>query len=117
MTTATFAIGTDIKDGSIKVKKELESGYSQWIDMSLPASISVQSGLNNPRYSSIKNVMNAKNKKVVTKKVEQDVVTMQGFTKFFVPKNKKKTEFIEGNIDVISDKIISIFKENLKLIK
>ena len=42
---------------------------------------------------------------------------MQGFTKFFVPKNKKKTEFIEGNIDVISDKIISIFKENLKLIK
>lgn len=117
MTTATFAIDTDIKDGSIKVKKELESGYSQWIDMSLPASISVQSGLNNPRYSSIKNVMNAKNKKVVIKKVDQDVVTMQGFTKFFVPKNKKKTEFIEGNIDVISDKIISIFKENLKLIK
>ena len=42
---------------------------------------------------------------------------MQGFTKFFVPQNEKQTEFIEGNVDVISDKIISIFKEDLKLIK
>ena len=117
MTTATFAIGTEIGENYIKVKKELESGYSQWIKMSLPASISIQSGLNNPRYTSIKNVMNAKNKKVIIKKVEQEVVTMQGFTKFFVPQNEKQTEFIEGNVDVISDKIISIFKEDLKLIK
>ena len=117
MTTATFAIGTEIGENYIKVKKELESGYSQWIKMSLPASISIQSGLNNPRYTSIKNVMNAKNKKVIIKKVEQDFVTMQGFTKFFVPQNEKQTEFIEGNVDVISDKIISIFKEDLKLIK
>ena len=117
MTTATFAIGTEIGENYIKVKKELESGYSQWIKMSLPASISIQSGLNNPRYTSIKNVMDAKNKKVIIKKVEQDFVTMQGFTKFFVPQKEKQTEFIEGNVDVISDKIISIFKEDLKLIK
>ena len=117
MTTATFAIGTEIGENYIKVKKELESGYSQWIKMSLPASISIQSGLNSPRYPSLKGIMGAKNKKVILKEVEQEVVTMQGFTKFFVPQNEKQTEFIEGNVDVISDKIISIFKEDLKLIK
>ena len=116
MTTATFAIGTKIESNHIKVKKELESGYSQWIRMSLPASISIQSGLNNPRYPSLKGIMSAKSKEVKVKTIDSNFSEMQGFTKFFVPKNEKQTEFIEGDVEDVSNKIIDILKNELKLI-
>ena len=41
---------------------------------------------------------------------------MQGFTKFFVPKNEKQTEYIEGDVEDVSNKIIDILKNELKLI-
>ena len=116
MTTATFAIGTKIESSHIKVKKELESGYSQWIRMSLPASISIQSGLNNPRYPSLKGIMSAKSKEVKVKTIDSNFSEMQGFTKLFVPKNEKQTEFIEGDVEDVSNKIIDILKNELKLI-
>jgi electron transfer flavoprotein beta subunit len=50
MATASLAIKTEVGDGYIKVKRELEAGWFQWVKLSLPASISIQSGLNTPRY-------------------------------------------------------------------
>ena len=65
MTHASLVVGTNLKDdGKIKVKKELESGWFQWTQMNLPASISIQSGLNKPRYASLKGIMSAKKKQI-----------------------------------------------------
>ena len=64
MSTATLVIETDLKEDSIKVKRELESGWFQWVELPLPASISIQSGLNTPRYPSLKGIMGAKRKEV-----------------------------------------------------
>ncbi len=63
MSTATLAMATEIIDNKIKVKRELEAGYFQWVTMTLPASISVQSGCNTPRYPSLKGIMGAKEKR------------------------------------------------------
>ena len=52
--TATLVVETVIEDNSLKVKRELESGWFQWVSFPLPASISIQSGLNSPRYPSLK---------------------------------------------------------------
>ena len=60
--TATLVIETDIQENKIRVKRELESGWFQWVTLPLPASISIQSGLNNPRYPSLKGIMGAKRK-------------------------------------------------------
>jgi len=64
MSTATLVIETDLKEDSIKVKRELESGWFQWVELPLPASISIQSGLNTPRYPSLKGIMGAKRKEI-----------------------------------------------------
>ena len=42
VSTATLAIETKLEDGNIKVKRELESGWFQWVQLPLPASISIQ---------------------------------------------------------------------------
>ena len=49
ISTATLAIETKLEEEHIKVKRELEAGWFQWVQLPLPASISIQSGLNTPR--------------------------------------------------------------------
>ena len=46
MSTATLAIETDIDQNKIRVKRELESGWFQWVELESPSSISIQSGIN-----------------------------------------------------------------------
>ena len=60
--TATLAIETKLKGDQVKIKRELESGWFQWVTMPLPASISIQSGLNTPRYPSLKELWEQRKK-------------------------------------------------------
>ncbi|MGE0447802.1 MAG: electron transfer flavoprotein subunit beta [Vicinamibacterales bacterium] len=46
--------------GSLRVKRELEGGWFQWIAMPLPALLSIQSGINQLRYATLKGIMAAK---------------------------------------------------------
>ena len=64
MSTATLAMATEIKGDKIRVKRELESGWFQWVTLPLPACLSIQSGINTPRYPSLKGIMGAKKKEI-----------------------------------------------------
>ena len=49
-------------DGGIRVKRELEAGYFQFVDMPLPAVMTIQSGINKLRYATLIGIKQAKNK-------------------------------------------------------
>ena len=118
ISTATLVIETDIKENKIKVKRELESGWFQWVTLPLPASISIQSGLNNPRYPSLKGIMGAKRKeiKVIPENEDNNQKQFQEIDEIFVPKTDKKTEFIDGDTDKSVTRIIEILKSEIKVI-
>ena len=118
LSTATLVIETDIKENKIKVKRELESGWFQWVTLPLPASISIQSGLNNPRYPSLKGIMGAKRKeiKVIPENEDNNRKQFQEIDKIFVPKTNKKTEFIDWDTDKSVTRIIEILKSEIKVI-
>src|SRR6187200_1151204 len=50
--------------GRLRVKRELEGGWFQWITMPLPALLTIQSGINQLRYATLKGIMAAKKKKI-----------------------------------------------------
>ena len=60
---ATFASGIELGDGSAKVTREVDGGL-QVIDVKLPAIVSVDLRLNEPRYASLPNIMKAKKKQL-----------------------------------------------------
>ena len=118
MSTATLAVETNILDGYIKVKRELESGWFQRLKLPLPASISIQSGLNTPRYPSLKGIMGAK-KKEVKSVLRSEISTessAQSMDRIFIPTNSKQTEVIDGDVDQSVGRIIEILKSEIKVI-
>lgn len=118
LSTATLVIETDLKQDKIRVKRELESGWFQWVELPLPASISIQSGLNTPRYPSLKGIMSAKKKEI--KSVSYSSLTsgtqVQGIDKIFVPTASKQTEVIEGELDHVVGRIVDIMRSEVKVI-
>ena len=115
MSTASLAMATELSEGKIKVKRELEAGFFQWVSMSLPASITIQSGLNTPRYPSLKGIMGAKKKEinVVTPNVDN---VRQSAKKVYVPQSDKQTVMIEGSVDRIVDKLVETFRTEIKVL-
>ena len=117
---ASLVMSTEMQDDStIKVKRELESGWFQWTTLSLPASISIQSGINTPRYATLKGIMMVKNK--ITKDLSaqdisaQDLSSNISLKKLYVPEKSKETVFIEGSPDEIAGKLVDIFKNEIKV--
>ena len=48
----------------LRVKRELEGGWFQWIALPLPALLTIQSGINQLRYATLKGIMAAKKKEI-----------------------------------------------------
>lgn len=61
--SATSVISLEVNTAArcIRVERELDSGHRCSMDLTLPALVAVQSGINRPRYPSLSNVMRAKN--------------------------------------------------------
>jgi electron transfer flavoprotein beta subunit len=59
----TVAVKVDVQDGKAVVDREIEGARETW-ETSLPAVISAQKGLNEPRYASLKGIMAAKKKPI-----------------------------------------------------
>ncbi len=115
VSTATLVIETKLEEGNIRLKRELESGWFQWVTLPLPASISIQSGLNTPRYPSLKGIMGAKKKEIKCISPDLDLKQAQTIDKVFIPQTSKQTEVIEEEADVAVNRIIEILKSEIKV--
>ncbi len=66
---ATVAVDLEVEDGRAVARREVEGGH-ETVEMELPAVVSAQKGLNEPRYADLKGIMAAKKKPLETKDVE-----------------------------------------------
>lgn len=119
MSTATLVMETELIGNKIKVKRELESGWYQWITLPLPAALTIQSGINQPRYASLKGIMGAK-KKEIKSFDKQDLMSgieaLQVMNKIYVQKKEKRTEMIEGNTDQMVSRLVDVLKNDVKVL-
>ena len=117
---ASLVIGTEVtSDSVIKVKRELESGWFQWVDLRLPTSMTIQSGINKPRYSSLRGIMMMKKKPIETKTIEQlefNATQKTKIIKMYIPEKSKETVFIEGTSDEIVNQLMDKFVNDIKVL-
>jgi electron transfer flavoprotein beta subunit len=93
---ATIIMDVQVEDGRLRVKRELEGGWFQWIALPLPALLTIQSGINQLRYATLKGIMAAK-KKEIRKVVPSGAITArQRIAALYLPERKKQTEMLTG---------------------
>src|SRR6187397_2148681 len=61
---ATIIMDVQVTGSALRVKRELEGGWFQWVGMPLPAVLTIQSGINQLRYATLKGIMAAKKKEI-----------------------------------------------------
>jgi len=118
---STIIMAIEVQGAAIKVKRELEGGFFQFIEMPLPALLTIQSGINKPRYSTLKGIMAAKNKPL--KKLSMadlglsvgDLAPKQKITRIYVPQKRANTEFFEGGGKEIAAKLVDKLKNEARI--
>ncbi len=96
---ATIVIDIDREslNDNLRVKRELESGWYQWFTYQLPALLTIQSGISQIRYASLKGIMAAKKKEIkeVTPAIENFAAAQQ-IQKVYMPLKTKQTQMLGG---------------------
>jgi len=119
---STIIMEIQVDGSNLKVKRELEGGWFQWIEMPLPAVLTIQSGINKPRYATLKGIMAAKNKPI--RKVTAadlglsgpDLSPRQRISRVYVPPKKAATEFFEGGAKEIAARLVDKLKNEARVL-
>lgn len=101
MPHATIVIEVDASANKLRVKRELESGWYQWYTMPTPALLTIQSGISQIRYATLKGIMAAKKKEIKEVAPPAEIVNRpshQQLKKVYLPQKTKQTQLL-GNGD------------------
>src|SRR5262245_7012367 len=110
------------ENGSVRVKRELESGWFQWIRLPMPALLTIQSGINQLRYATLKGIMAAKKKEIREVKAAdlgmsaEDMKPSQKIERAYVPEKTKQTEILEGKPAEASAKLVEKLRFEARVI-
>ena len=101
---ATYASAVEVSGSTAKVTREVDGGL-QTLDVDLPAVITADLRLNEPRYASLPNIMKAKKKEIVTKTVADygvDVTPRLKVVKVAEPAKRSAGVKVETAADLVS---------------
>ncbi len=112
---ATIIMEVEISEGRLRVKRELEGGWFQWMSMPTPAVLTIQSGINQLRYATLKGIMAAK-KKEIRQVAAPPAVDRQTIMALYVPEKSKQTRMIEGPPAEAAKTLIQLLREEARAI-
>src|ERR1700753_1641618 len=117
---ATIIIGIEKTESGLKLKRELEAGRYQHVDVPLPAVLTIQSGINKLRYATLIGIKQAKNKplrKVAWAEIQSAIgANMQKIERLYIPQKTKNTEFLEGPPGEVAKKLVEKLRNEVRVL-
>jgi electron transfer flavoprotein beta subunit len=119
MPHATIIMEVERHDGAIRVKRELESGWFQWIEMPLPALLTIQSGISKLRYATLMGIKKAK-----IKEIRHIAASALGglpgasvsLRRLYLPHKKKETRIISGPPEEAAARLTEILRSEVRVL-
>ena len=96
MPHATIIMEVQASETGLRVKRELEGGWFQWLGLPMPALLTIQSGINQLRYATLKGIMAAKKKEIRRVTPGAAAAPAQKIVSLYFPEKGKKTQMISG---------------------
>ncbi len=115
MPHATIIMEVQLADGGLRVKRELEGGWFQWVGLPLPALLTIQSGINQLRYATLKGIMAAKKKEVRTVRPLAVEDRLQ-IVNLYVPEKKKGTHLVPGPPAEAARELVRLLREEARVL-
>ena len=108
--------GSEGAPRALRVKRELEGGWFQWVSLPLPALLTIQSGINQLRYATLKGIMAAKKKEI--RKVASPAVPAARvrIVSLDVPRKTKQTQMIGGSASEAARGLIDKLKNDARVL-
>ena len=122
LSSATIVMEVQPQEGSVRVKRELESGWFQWVTIPTPALLTIQSGINQLRYATLKGIMAAKKKEIREVKAAdmgltaEDLKSSLTIERTYLPEKTKRTEILEGKPSEAAAKLVEKLRFEARVI-
>jgi len=116
---ATIIMAAEIQDGTIRVKRELESGWFQNIEMPLPAVLTIQSGINKLRYATLMGIKKAKTKELKVLAASDLGVTATAtatIERIYSPQKTKQTQLLDGSAKEAAAQLIEKLRFEVRVL-
>ena len=113
---STIIMEVQVEDGRLRVKRELEGGWFQWIAMPLPALLTIQSGINQLRYATLKGIMAAKKKEIRTVPLAAGLQPTQQIVALAMPSRAKQTQMIGGVASEAAKELVRRLREEARVL-
>ena len=113
----TIIMEVQVSDSTLRVKRELEGGWFQWISMPLPAVLTIQSGINQLRYATLKGIMAAKKKEIRKASAPAGAAPKQKIVNLYVPEKGKKTQIISGSPAEAAKELVRKLRDEARVIQ
>ena len=116
MPHATIIMEVQAGDSGLRVKRELEGGWFQWITLPMPALLTIQSGINQLRYATLKGIMAAKKKEIRKVTPSPSAESTQRILNVHFPQKAKQTQMLSGSPAEAARGLVKHLREDARVI-
>jgi len=114
--TIIMEVQIDGAGGSMKVKRELEGGWFQYVTLPMPALLTIQSGINQLRYATLKGIMAAKKKEIKKVAPPAGLTSRLKVTALYAPQKAKQTVMIGGSPAEAAAELVRRLREEARVL-
>jgi electron transfer flavoprotein beta subunit len=114
---ATIVMEVQVTGDGLRVRRELEGGWFQWVTMPLPALLTIQSGINQLRYATLKGIMAAKKKEIRVVPAPAGLTPLLEIRSLAVPAKQKQTRLIAGAAPEAAHELIRALREDARVLE
>ena len=116
---STIIMQVEVLNSKIRVKRELEDGWFQHIEMPLPAVLTIQSGINKLRYATLMGIKKAKTKEIkrlTLAELGAAAAATATIEKVYLPQKSKQTQILEGDAKAAAAKLVEKLKFEVRVL-
>src|SRR6476660_384701 len=116
---ATIIMEVEVTEANqgLRVKRELEGGWFQWVAMPLPAVLTIQSGINQLRYATLKGIMAAKKKEIRAVAAAAPGTPRQRIVSIYVLVKAKQTKLLQGSPADAAKELVKVLRDDARVIQ
>ncbi|MUV59549.1 electron transfer flavoprotein subunit beta/FixA family protein, partial [Halobacterium sp. CBA1126] len=106
-----------LDEGVASVRRELEGGVEELTDVELPAVLTIQTGINEPRYASLRGIRQAQSKEIDVQSLAdlglgaEDVASSLDVTAMYEPETESDARYLDGDAGEQAAKLADVLRE------